>query len=104
MAGAQQITLDPLVAGLYAEFDGFPDGVLDSGSAFHLWPLARVLSEEGGIGSRRKFADFLIGSNEYTFDLSNAAAPVLDIEDGSILSSSFRGFLGGLVEGEFDFD
>ena len=94
-----------LVSEMYRLFDGFPEGVVDGGSCIRIWPLREVLSavEQSASGPRIAFADFLMGSQEITIDITDDDQPILYSDSGERISSSTGEFLSGLAEGAFDF-
>jgi hypothetical protein len=98
---AKNLNIDPYILDIYSLFNGFRKGALDPGSGVRIWPLEDVLAEVQEGRCRLPFADFLLMSNEYTFDLENASAPIfLDEEE---ISKSLPEFLGQLLSGRFDF-
>lgn len=101
-AKGKRLILDPYILEVYCQFNGFQEGALDPGSSIRIWSLEEIFSSFHEGQPHSAFADFLMMSNEYMFDIQNAEAPVL-LDCQEIVASSFYEFLRQLVSGHLDF-
>ena len=98
----KNISLDPYILEVFSQFDGFQEGALDPGSGIRIWSLDQILNGTQKGCRRAPFADFLMKSNEYSFDLENANAKIL-LDEESLIAESFSEFLQQLISGYHDF-
>jgi hypothetical protein len=105
IAQATGLKADPLIIEMFKSFDGFPVGVVDGGSGIRIWPLRDVLSvgSQKSSSSRIDFADFLMNSNNLSFDIADEQQPILYDETDEQVAEGVSDFLYRLAHGKLDF-
>src|SRR5688500_5332979 len=92
MAKTKGVRIDPYILSIFSKFNGFQEGALDPGSGVRIWPLEDVLDNLSEGQRRVSFADFLINSNEYTFDIEDSEAPIFLDEEQMPVAENFPDF------------
>lgn len=106
LQGELSAIADPSIRKLYAEFNGFPEGVLDGASGIRVLPFDEMTLQAYGVidaQARHVFADILMGSDQFSCNLGNGADPIFSVEDGKEISPSWSDFWQSFLNGEFDF-
>jgi hypothetical protein len=102
-AKTKNINIDQYILDIFSQFNGFQEGALDPGSSIRIWSLEEILRQLQEGQHRSPFADFLLQSNEYTFDLGDANAPIFLDDEKTAVAENFREFLRQIISGYHDF-
>ncbi len=97
--------IDPSYIDMYSIFDGFPKYKYDDANAIRILPFGEILDgvKTKVIMGRLAFADFLMGSDSYTFDIENCESEIKFEINSSIVSDSYMSFWNEYLEGKYDF-